>query len=61
MVWPETMVNDCNQLAKADKNDILEKLNKKIVFDEEDLSFGDGKASEKIVSIIGDYFRRNEC
>lgn len=61
VVWPETMVNDCNQLAKADKNDILEKLNKKIVFDEEDLSFGDGKASEKIVSIIGDYFRRNEC
>lgn len=47
---------DCNQLAKAEKNDILTKLNKKIVFVENKEPFGDGHSSEKIVSIIKKYF-----
>ncbi len=50
--WPETMVNNCNQLAKLEKADILAKLAVKIVFDEGYLSFGDGHGTEKIVERI---------
>lgn len=51
VVWPETMKGNRNQLAKPDKEDILTKLNKEQVL-QEDYSFGDGKSYQKIVEKI---------
>ena len=51
-VWPETMHDNCNQLAKPDAADIIKKLQAKPVFRQEENPFGDGHACEKIVSII---------
>lgn len=51
-VWPETMVGNRNQLAKPDKNDILEKLSKEQVIDPGYHPFGDGKAAEKMCEAI---------
>lgn len=51
VVWPETMICDCNQLAKPNE-DILEKLSKKIVFNPDYRPFGDGHSGEKIVKLI---------
>lgn len=51
IVWPETMVDDRNQLAKPLKEEILFKLSKNIQFDN-DLPFGDGHSAEKIVKMI---------
>jgi len=53
--WPETMVDDCNQLAKPDKADILAKLDADVRFDPEYQPFGDGHSAEKIVDRIQDY------
>lgn len=50
--WPETMVNLCNQLAKPDCVDILEKLQAPVQFDLDYQPFGDGHAGEKIVREI---------
>lgn len=50
--WPETMLNDCNQLAKPDKNDILRKLKKQVQFDDTYQPFGDAHSAEKIVAHI---------
>lgn len=50
--WPETMVNDCNQLAKPDKDDILRKLKKQVRFDDTYQPFGDAHSAEKIVAHI---------
>lgn len=52
VAWPETMVNNCNQLAKADTNDILQKCSVKPVFDDSYKPFGDGHACEKICDIL---------
>ena len=52
VVWPETMVGNRNQLAKADHNDILEKLSARQTIDPTYQPFGDGHAAEKICSII---------
>lgn len=52
VAWPETMVGNRNQLAKADHHDILEKLAKTQIVDPEYQPFGDGHAAEKICSII---------
>lgn len=52
VAWPETMTGRCNQLAKPQKADILEKLNAPVRFDPEYRPFGDGHASEKIVEQI---------
>lgn len=54
--WPETMVNRCNQLAKPDKGDILDKLNAQVRFDPDDQPFGDGHSAEKIVEQIQNYW-----
>jgi UDP-N-acetylglucosamine 2-epimerase len=54
VVWPETMTADRNQLAKPEKADILNKLSRKVSFENYDDPFGDGKASEKIVDIISE-------
>lgn len=52
--WPETMINNRNQLCKPNKNMILEKLSKKQVVDES-LPFGDGHSANKIVKHIDNY------
>lgn len=52
IVWPETMVGNRNQLAKADHGDILRKLSAEQVIDPKYQPFGDGHAAEKICNII---------
>lgn len=55
VAWPETMVNQCNQLAKPDRADILEKLGAEVRFDPEYQPFGDGHSAEKIVEKIKEF------
>lgn len=55
VAWPETMVNGCNQLAKPDRDDILEKLRAEVSFDPAYRPFGDGRSAEKIVGHIKEY------
>ena len=59
-VWPETMVGNRNQLAKADHIDILEKLNKTQSIDPSYQPFGDGHAAEKICEIISKWERNRK-
>lgn len=59
-VWPETMVGNRNQLAKAEQRDILEKLAKEQEIDKAYQPFGDGHAAEKICKIIDDWSLKNE-
>ena len=56
--WPETMADNCNQLAKPDKQDILNKLSAPVKFDESYQPFGDGHSAEKIVSVLREYWER---
>lgn len=56
VVWPETMQDGCNQLAKPDKADILEKLSQPVQFRADYQPFGDGHAADKIVKRIREYF-----
>lgn len=56
VAWPETMANGCNQLAKPDKRDILNKLSVPVAFDPTYQPFGDGHSAEKIVEKIKEYF-----
>lgn len=55
VVWPETMKDGCNQLAKPDKADILEKLSASVTFDPAYQPFGDGHSAEKIVEKIKEF------
>lgn len=52
VVWPETMVDNRNQLAKADRSDILRKLSAVQRINPEYKPFGDGHAAERICEII---------
>lgn len=52
VAWPETMVGNRNQLAKADREDILKKLSMQQEIDPAYQPFGDGHAAEKICDII---------
>ena len=54
IVWPETMIDNRNQLAKPDKNDILDKLSKPQEI-KENHAFGDGHSAQKILKYINDY------
>ena len=56
VVWPETMKNSCNQLAKPDRKDILTRLSRPVTFDPDYQPFGDGHAAEKIVAKIEEFF-----
>lgn len=58
VVWPETMVDNRNQLAKANHKDILEKLSKQQTINPDYQPFGDGHAAEKICEILGKYERK---
>lgn len=55
VVWPETMVGNRNQLAKADHKDILCKLSAEQTIDPTYQPFGDGHAAEKICEIIREW------
>ena len=55
VVWPETMIDNRNQLAKADKEDILCKLRKEQVIRPMVMPFGNGHSAEKIVETITNY------
>lgn len=55
--WPETMTGKCNQLAKPDRKDILDKLNTEVRFDPACKPFGDGDAAEKIVEQIQNFLK----
>ena len=57
VVWPETMQDGCNILAKPEKEDILAKLNREVIFDPAYQPFGDGHSAEKIVSIIQQHLK----
>lgn len=50
VVWPETMVNDVNQLAFPKKEDIISKLEKEVAFKDDYQPFGDGYSAKKIVN-----------
>ena len=52
VVWPETMVDNRNQLAKPDRKDILEKLSREQHVDPSYQPFGDGHAAEKMTELI---------
>ena len=48
VAWPETMVGGCNQLAKPDQGDILEKLSREPERPANYAPFGDGRSAAKI-------------
>ena len=52
---PETMRNNCNQLAKPDTTEILAKLSVPVTFDPTYQPFGDGHSAEKIVEKIKEF------
>ncbi len=56
-VWPETMVQNRNILARADKSSILSAMQKPQVIDDNYCPFGKGDASIKIVSAIRDFLK----
>lgn len=55
--WPETMRDNCNQLAKPDRADILSKLSVSVTFDPAYQPFGDGRSAEKIVEKIKEFLQ----
>ena len=57
ILWPETMTGNRNQLAKADRKDILEKLSREQTVDPSYQPFGNGHAAEKICKVIREYWR----
>ena len=59
VAWPETMVDNRNQLAKPDAQDILGKLNK-TQHVRDNNAFGDGHAANKIVNRITEYINSEE-
>ena len=50
--WPETLVDNRNQLSSPKKEEILEKLSREQKINESYQPFGDGHTAEKIVSLI---------
>lgn len=58
VIWPETMINNRNQLANAKENDILEKLALEQSLAGCEEPFGDGNSAKKIVIAIEDFFSR---
>ncbi|MBQ3461151.1 MAG: UDP-N-acetylglucosamine 2-epimerase (non-hydrolyzing) [Solobacterium sp.] len=52
VVWPETMVDNRNQLAKPNGNEIMRKLAMAQSIDHSYQPFGDGHAGEKICELL---------
>lgn len=55
VVWPETMVDNRNQLSKPQKQEILSKLLLSQKIDASFNPFGDGASAEKIAAIINEW------
>ena len=55
IAWPETMVGKCNQLADANKADILNKLSAQMKREDGSMPFGDGYSCEKICAVLKEY------
>lgn len=53
--WPETMVDNRNQLARPETEDIIEKLSKTQTVDLNYQPFGDGHSAVRIVKAIEEY------
>lgn len=60
IVWPETMVDNRNQLAKAEHKDILKKLSRNQTIDPSYQPFGNGHAAEEICRIITKWERKRK-
>ena len=60
VVWPETMIDNRNQLAKADHRDILDKLSREQRVDTSYQPFGNGHAAEEICRIIREWERNRK-
>lgn len=58
--WPETMINNRNQLARAEKQDIINKLEAEQFIDLSYKPFGDGNASKKIVDSMDAFIMNGE-
>ena len=56
-MWPETLVDNRNQLCRAEKEEILQKLSTNQIIDESYKPFGDGCASSKIVKALEEFLR----
>ncbi len=52
VAWPETMVGNRNQLAKRDKEDILNKLSSPMTVEMDYHPFGDGDAASRIIAAV---------
>ncbi len=55
IIWPETMENGVNVLAKPNKDDIISKLEKTVKFDDDYQPFGEGNSAVKICDILREY------
>lgn len=53
--WPETMVNNRNELSRPIADEIVQKLGHKQMVDDSFLPFGDGHAAEKIVKALEEH------
>ena len=58
VVWPETMTENRNELARPKADDILEKLSHRQKIDPDYQPFGDGHSADKIVSALENEFAR---
>lgn len=56
-VWPETLVQNRNQLCSAQREEILLKLSTEQAIDENYMPFGDGSASVRIVEALEECIR----
>ena len=55
VVWPETMIDNRNELSKPKSDDILQKLNTNQIVKMGSYPFGDGHAVEKIIVAMENY------
>ena len=55
-IWPETIIDNRNVLAKPDTEDILNKLNITQRIDDSYMPFGDGKSSRKMIEALDKFF-----
>lgn len=52
VVWPETMINNRNELSSPIAREIVEKLENEQIIDPTYNPFGDGHSAEKIVAAL---------
>lgn len=53
--WPETMIDNRNNLSRPVCEDILKQLNKEQIVKDDYLPFGDGRSADKIVALMENY------